>query len=284
MSRNAKSVSEKNTKNEIFAAYQELLSEASSGVSPSFEYKEEQAVVATATGQTVEKITSELSKLKLSFAGAVNELADRLTQEAETLSTIQKAIAIAKRELEETQKIKGTAGLLYRMLEVQKTKEKEWAEEERTHMEETERMRSREEEEYRYEKQLQKKRDADIKEDEREAQEKLHAELADLRKKVATSPTDMEKAVKEAVAIAVTQNHEDAVIKAQFAKQQADAALVLASAKNDSLETTVKMQANEIMQLKKQLDEATRQVKDIAVSMIENMRKDTAPFVPQAEK
>lgn len=245
------------------------------------EQQEEKAVVTAVSNKTVEKITEDLSKLKLSFAQAVNELSDRLTQEAETLATIQKAIAISRKELEETQKIKVTSGLLYRMLEAQKAKEKEWAEEELVHAKEVARTRSREEEEYQYEKQFQKKRDADRKEEDRAAQEALHVELADLRKKMASAPQETEKAVKEAVAKAVAQTQADAVMKAQFAKQQADAEMSLASAKIDSMETTVKAQAQEIALLKKQLDEATRQVKDIAVSVIENTRKEVSPSNPQ---
>ncbi len=277
MPRSTKSVSEKNTKNEIFAAYQDLLAEASSGVTPSLEYQEEKAVVTAASSQTVEKISSELSKLKSSFTQSANELTDRLTQEAETLATIQKAIVIAKRELEETQKIKVTAGLLYRLLETQKVKEKTWAEEEKEHAEEITRIRSREEEEYRYEKQLQKKRDTDIKEDERGMQEKLHTELSDLRKKVAASPTDIEKAVKEAVSKALAEAKKDFDVVLSQVKQQAENDIRLAELKIESFEVMNKSQASEIIQLKKQLDEATRQVKDIAVSVIESKRQESPP-------
>lgn len=277
-----KQVSDKNTKSEILSAYQELLSEVSVGGSSSMEQQEEKAVVVSASNKTVEKITEDLSRLKLSFAGAVNEFSDRLTQEAETLAIIQKAIAISKKELEEIQKIKVTSGLLYRMIEVQKAREKAWLEEEKAHTEEVARMRSREEEEYQYEKQLQKRRDADQKELERAAKEQMVSELNDLRKKMITVPTETEKAVKDAIAKAVSEVQADAVIKAQFAKQQADSMLALASATNDTLETMVKTQTQEIILLKKQLDEATRQVKDIAVSVIESKRVD--PISPQITK
>lgn len=278
-----KQVSDKNTKSEILTAYQELLSEVSVGGSPTIEQQEEKAVVTVASNKTVEKITEDLSRLKLSFAAAVNELTDRLTQEAETLATIQKAIAISKKELEETQKIKVTAGLLYRMIEAQKAREKAWAEEEKAHAEELVRTRGREEEEYQYEKQLQKKRDADQKEAERAAKEQMTTELNDLRKRVAAVPAETEKAVKDAVAKAVSETQSDAAVKAQFAKQQSDAERALDSAKIDALEATAKAQSQEIAALKKQLDEATRQVKDIAVSVIESKRPE-AVFSPTSTK
>lgn len=290
-----KQVSDKNTKNEILTAYQELLSEVSVGGAPTMEQQEEKTVVAAASNKTVEKITEDLSKLKLSFAQAVNELTDRLTQEAETLATIQKAIAISKKELEETQKIKVNAGFLYRMLEAQKAKEKEWTEKEKTHAEETARNRSREEEEYMYEKKLLKERDADERESEklaraRKAEEEvlsraaLMKELEELRRKAAAAPAETEKAVKDSVAKAVSETQADAAVKAQFAKQQADAEFALNSAKIEGLEAMVKMQSQEIVTLKKQFEESTRQVKDIAVSVIENTRKESAPSIPQQDK
>lgn len=93
-------VSEKSTKGEILDAYRQILAEASGGeemTSP-----EDKAAVAAASKETVEKITRDLSSLKVSLNGTITELADRLTQEAERFATIQKAIAVSQRELEET--------------------------------------------------------------------------------------------------------------------------------------------------------------------------------------
>ena len=287
MPRNMKSVSEKNTKNEILAAYQELLVEAQAGVVPSLGYQEEKAVVAAASSQTVEKITTDLSKLKLSFTQAVNEVADRLTQEAETLTTVQKAIVIAKKELEETQKIKLTAGLLYRLLETQKKQEDVWAQEEKMYAQETARKRVRDDEEYAYEKKLQKQRDTDERESEKLARERKTAEeagaktalvkeLEELRKKMAQAPIEAEKMVKEVVGKALAEAKKDAeVILAQI-KQQAENDMQMAGLKIESLEAINKTQVAEIAQLKKQLDEATRQVKDIAVSVISSNRSESS--------
>lgn len=299
MPRSTKSVSEKNTKNEILAAYQELLEDASVSATPSLEYQEEKTVVSAASSQTVEKISTELSKLKPSFAQAVNELTDRLTQEAETLSTIQKAIAISKKELEETLKIKVTAGLLYRLLETQKTteeafekemKEKRsvWDEEEKAHAQDVVRKRTRDDEEYVYEMKLQKQRDSDERESgklarERKESEEANAkaalvkELEELRKKAAQAPVDTDKAVKDAVARALTEAKKDGDVVLAQMKQQAESDMQMAGLKIESLEALNKTQVAEIAQLKKQLDEATRQVKDIAVSVIESKRQESIP-------
>ena len=140
----------------------------------------------------------------------------------------------------------------------------------------------REEEAYRYEQQLERKRVVDERENERlmherkdeeqEIKDTLMTELSELRKKAAAAPVEIERAVKQAIATAVAQTQSDAATKASFAKQQADAALNLATVRITSLEETVKTQLQEIFLLKKQLDEATRQVKDIAVSVIASNR------------
>jgi len=295
MPRTTKSVTEKNTKQEIFAAYQELLTEASSGSSSPIISPEEKVVVSSAASQTVEKITADLSTLKLSFTQAVNDLADRLTAEAETLTIIQKAISIAKKELEETQKIKVTAGLLYRLMEVQKKKEVDFEKEIAEKWEAMEKLQERDEEEYAYAKKLQKERDADERENERfarerkmqeekEVKEALVTELNDLRKKVTATPTETERAVKDAVTKAVAQSQMESGVKAQLTKQQSDAELNLARVKADMLESTVKAQMQDITILKKQLEDATRQVKDIAVSVIENTRKESTPSNASQDK
>lgn len=287
MPRRTKSVSEKNTKSEILAAYQQLLDEAASGSAVPAEAAEDRAAVTAASSETVEKIATELSKLKLSFVQAVNDLTDRLTGEAERLAAIRKAIALSKKELEETQKIKTTAGLLYRMLELQKTKEKAWAEEEKAHEEEMNKRRSRDSEEYAYEMKLQKQRDADERESARlnrerkdregaEAEAAMRKELEELRKKVAQAPAETDKAVKNAVSQALEEAKKETEVVLAQTRMQAASDQRIAELKVESLETANKTQANEIIQLKKQLDEVTRQVKDIAVSVIENARKEPA--------
>jgi len=296
MPRSTKTVSEKNTKNEILAAYQELLAEASSGATLSPELQDDKTIITRASGQTVEKITAEFSKLKITFAQSVNEFTDRLTEEAETLATIQKAIAISRKELEETQKIKVTAGLLYRLLETQKEKgeafEKEMdekrkirVEEEKAYEEAIKKRHVREEEEYAYEMKLQKQRDSDERESAKLARERKETEeantktailkeLEELRKKVVQAPIEMDKAVQTAVSKALAEAKKDAEVAFAQVKLQAENELRVAEIKIESSENSCKAQTNEIVQLKKQLDEATRQVKDIAVSVIENTRKD----------
>lgn len=274
MPRTAK-VSEKSTKGEIFDAYRQLLVEASAGeemTSP-----EDKAAIAVASKETVEKITKDLSSLKLSLNQTIADLMDRLTQEAERLAAIQKAIAVAGRELEETQQVKVRLGMLKRMVDLQKEKEEGWKEEQRAYEETVKRERSRDEEEYAYQQKLLKARD----EDKKEEREQTLKELDELRKKVTQFPSELEKAVKEAVAAAVAKEKDTAAITAKLATQEADSKLALAIAKAGSLEDLVKSQTTEIARLNRELSQATSQVKEIAIAVAEGQRKDSQASIPK---
>lgn len=293
----APKVTERSTKNEIFDAYHALLRELDEEVASSDTQAEDQRVIEAAKEETVKKILGDLSNLKLESNQAISSLTDRLAQEAERLSTLQKAIAISQKELEEISQMKIRAGMLKTMIEFQKKKEEEfeeefakkkneWEEEQKNYEGNKKRERAREEEEYEYQFSLKKKRDLDLWNeekrkhekalvDEKEARRGTEQELAELRKKVTEFPAELDRAVKEAVVKAVAEAKKEAQMRENFAKQEAQTAEKIANLKIASLEATVKYQSNEIMELKRQLEAATRQVKDIAVAVIEGSNKDT---------
>lgn len=288
-------VSEKNTKNEILEAYHKLLEQAAEETPE--EETEKQQIVDSAAKETVEKVTTDLSKLRISASQTISALTEQLTSEAERFATVQKAIGIAKAELEEMSQIKLRAGMLRRMIELQKQTESEfeqemtkkranWEQEQQAYEENLKKARTREEEEYGYQKSLRSKRERDAFEEEkraweREMQEKKQlyaeqvAELVELRKKVSQFATDIEKAVKSAVAEAVAQEKKDAQVRQNFSKQESDNKHQLSTLKITSLEQTVKRQTDEIEELKRQLEKSTQQVKDIAVKVIEGTKKET---------
>lgn len=266
--------------------------------SPMHSPPEERAVVDAAAKETVEKITSDLSGLKLSLNQTIAKLAERLTEEAERLATIQKAIAIAQKELEETQKIKVTAGMLQRMIEVQKQREEEfgkeveatrrhWEEEQKEHEERVRRERAREQDEYQYHRELTKKRDQDERGEERSAFERELAaekevravqlkELEDLRRKAAQFPAELERAVKEALVKSGAEVKREAEIAAKLTKQEADSQLNLAQQKIATLEETVRRQMAEIARLNEQLAKVAEQFKEVAVSVVEGDRRESS--------
>ncbi len=291
------SVSEKSTKSEILDAYNALLASIS-GVDETNEVLiEEQKLVDHAAHETVEKITQELSQLRLLANQTVSNLTERLTQEAERLASIKKAIAIVQKELEDTEKVKIKASQLYQMIALQKKTEEElalamasqkaaWAQEQKTYEEGIKQEREREQEDYDYNKKTQRKRDIDIyeeekqkrerqKDEERKAHDAMLKELEELRKKVAAFPVELEKEIKLKVTETIGKTQHEAHIQQTMAKQDADAKLKLAEQKIASLEAAQALLLAETKEFKQQLEKATNHIKDIAVSVVEGTKKES---------
>lgn len=291
------SVSERSTKSELFDAYKELLAQLEE--KPEDEtVKEEKQLVDSAAKETVEKIVGDLSQLKISLSQTIGSLTEKLTTEAERLAGIRKAITIAQKELEETQKVKITAKQLYDLIALQKkqednfkqeidTQRKAWEEEKKQYEEIKKRERVREEEEYGYDKELQRKRDQEIwdeekrkhdsqKEEELKARQAILKELDELRRAVAAFPVLKDKEIKATVTQALAQANKDNQIQQNFARQEADARLKLSQSQIASLEHTVKSQEAQIREFKTQLETATRHIKDIAISVVEGSKKESS--------
>lgn len=299
MPRPAKSsqVSERSTKNEILDAYQQLLGKIENGIETSETTKSEQSIVDSAAKETVEKITHDLTSLRLSLNQTISALTEDLSSQAERFATLRKAIAIAQKELEEIQQIKTRAGMLKQMIETQKdeqarfeeemtAKQAAWLDEQKNYEEKLKRERAREEDEYAYQKNLKTKRDKDVMEEEKRrweqelaekktAQAKQEAELDDLRKKAAEFPQELEKAVKTAIEKALEQERKDEQTRQNFAKQETESKQQISALKIASLENTVKTQSAEIEEMKRQLEKATQQVKDVAIAVIEGSKKES---------
>lgn len=280
-----KAVSEKNTKGEILDEYRQLMAQVSGNPDPVS--VEEKALMDEASKETVAKITTDLTQLKLSLNSTIGDLTERVTAEAERLATLQKAITMAQKDLEETQQVKVRAGMLRKMIDLQKEKEEEfgkematkravWEREQKEFEENIKRERTRSEEEYMYQKQLKVSRDEDQREEKKEETTRMVKELDDLRKRVGLFPTELEKAVKDAVNKAVTEVKRDSDVTAQLAKQQAESDTRLFQATIVSLEEIVKTQKTEIARLNSELASATRQVKEIAIAVAEGVKRTDA--------
>jgi hypothetical protein len=292
-------ISEKSTKNEILEAYQELMEQATVAIPEDETAKQKKTVVASATQETVEKVTTDLSQLRISANQTISSLTEQLTVEAERFATLQKAITIAQQDLAEMSQIKVQAGMLKRMVEVQKQEEEAfesemaekrttWAQEQRTYEEGLKKQRSREEDEYNYERTLRLKREKDAFDEEKRAWErdmqeekKKHAQqqevFDDLQKRAAQFPTELDKALKAAVADALALERKDSQNRQNFSKQEWDSKQQIATLKIASLEQTVKDLLKEKEELKRQLESATQQVKDIAVKVIEGVKREPPP-------
>lgn len=109
-------------------------------------------------------------------------------------------------------------------------------------------------------------------EERQEALEKEEIDLRDLRKRVELFPKELEKSVQDAVDIARAEEQGKARVARDLLEKQVDGERAIAKLKIENLEKTVKEQADEVRALKSQLEQATRQVKDIAVSVIDSRR------------
>ncbi len=242
---------------------------------------------------------TDLSHLKLNLNKTITDLTEKLTSEAERLNILRKAIGISQKELEEAEGVKLRLGMLKRLVELHVQKEIElqkeidtaktkWDEEKQSYEEELKRTRQRNEEEYAYQQKLLKTRDSDGREEEKlqrqrlsaiekENTDKMIAELTDLRKKTAQYPAELEKSIKEVVGKTVAETKRDAEIVQKMSEQAAQAELSLAKLKIETLEQTTKQQSSEIERLKRELNLATQQVKDVAVAVIESRKVEMIP-------
>ena len=117
----------------------------------------------------------------------------------------------------------------------------------------------------------------------RHRQETLEAqedELEQLRKKTAIFPKELEKTVQDVINTTRVEEQNKAKVAHDLMEKQVEGERALAKLKIENLEKTAKDQAEEIRQLRTQLERATSQVKDIAVSVIDSNR----PVSPAAAR
>lgn len=275
MPRTAK-VSVKNTKDAILTAYQELLSEASSE-KPTSPDPVTEKIISAAAGESPEKITVDLSQLRLSLNKSLIQLADQLTAAGERYANLTQAIKLAETELKEVHQIRAEAISLRQLVELHQRKQKEFEAEEGEYHRQLQLTRTREEEEYSYQISLRKKRDSDSAEAEKQARAQMVKELEEHRKKVVAFPQELDRAIKEAVAVETKRLTSEAGTRTDFAKAVAESDTKLAVARIASLESTIASQTTEVNDLKKRLDDAYRNLTNLASTVAESGK----PLLPQ---
>lgn len=217
-------VSPKSTKNEIFEAYQSLLSKVKGTKQESHQMetkrKQESEVVQVASSMTLDKIIKNLAQVKVEIGKAVDALEHNLTEEYRKLSDMQEAIKIESRNLEEMHNINVNADSLSALLMAQKEYKQKfedemrakktafegevsamrdaWEKEQENYAQNKKELdaknkkdRMREEEEYSYNLQLERKKDQDSYDAnkssmEKDLEEKRETVLRDLAQREAT--------------------------------------------------------------------------------------------------
>lgn len=140
--------------------------------------------------------------------------------------------------------------------------------------------RRREEEEYEYQKKFERKKTEDEFAEKKglwekqlkEEKDKIDAErkeLADLRNRVGSFEAELQKAVKEAQSVTTRDLEARYAGERKLREQEVKSEKDILVLKIDSLTKENSRQAAEIETLKKAFDEATRQLKDVAVKVIE---------------
>lgn len=177
----------------------------------------------------------------------------------------------------------------YEMLQKQiKQTQEAWEEDQRLHVikiqekdQQEDLMRKREKETYEYDIKLARKKDEDEFLErkakwERDLQfrkdeiEKEKQELADLRKQVAGFETQLAKAIKEATDVLRKELTERFVTEKKLREQEVKAEKELLGLKIANLTLENTRLTDEIVMFKKSLEQATAQLKDVAVKVIES--------------
>ncbi len=260
-------------------------------------------------GVSVDGVVEQISKLGLDISRALNGVSERLVEEVNRLATLRAAVGLERQELERLHKIDVAATALDQMVqEYEKQKEQleeeiatqrsvweengQVSERERKEQEEAlKKQRQRDIDEYEYKKNLERKRAQDKYDEDLRLQEKKNKErqetldkswsereaalreqeeeLKRLRKEALDFPARLQKEMDQAAAQAGKNATQQAEQQALLLKKEAEGDKRIAELQIKGLEDLVARQNGQIAELHKQMDEAKRQVQEIAVRAIE---------------
>jgi hypothetical protein len=269
----------------------------------------EQEIRQAVQGISVDGVVQRISGLGLEISKALTELSAKLVAEVERLNTTREAAALETRELERLHKIDIAATSLDNLLQEHQShkegleaeisaqrasweaEERERAREQKEFEDNLKKQRQREIEEYEYKKALERKKAQDkyeedlrlLEKKDKEKQETLEkswqlreavlkereVEYAQLKKVVEEFPSRLKKEVDGAVTSAVKEAEQRFEHQMILLKKDNEAEKRVAELQVKSLKDAVDRQAAEIAKLQTQLEEAKKQVQDIAVKAIE---------------
>ncbi len=260
-------------------------------------------------GISVEGVVQKLSNLGLEISKALAEISGKLVAEVEQLTSIREAVALQTKEIERLHKIDIAATAIDHLIqdyESQKQKleaeisaqreawsaeELQRAREEKEYEDNLKKQRQREVEDYEYKKALERKKAQDKYEEEmrllekknKEKQEELEKswkqretalrekeeEWTRLRKEIDEFPVRLKTEVDLAVSNAVKSAEQKFEQERILLKKDGESERRLGELQIKALQDTVARQSAEIEKFQVQVEEAKRQVQDIAVKAIE---------------
>ncbi|MFA5328763.1 MAG: hypothetical protein WC384_13305 [Prolixibacteraceae bacterium] len=126
-------VSTKNTKNEILAAYDELMKKVQEKKTDEpkkvQEQQKQETVVKNAAALSNEGIVKEISGLKVGLSSALDKLSENFVAEFRKFEELQQAIKIEKQQLEDLYQLSANTDSLAAMLLAQKEKKEQFEQE-----------------------------------------------------------------------------------------------------------------------------------------------------------
>lgn len=287
-----KSVSEKNTKPEILAAYQELLIGA--GEQPVL-IKETEGVL-TDLNDVGGEATKQLAELKLSLAREIDKMGAKLARGIEAVQQVQVTASKERARLLElhTEHQRALNGEISTVRTV-------WEREQREHDQLVKDVadqqaveRTREEEAYQYQQSIARRNELDEFKRDKAARESTLAEhestlkerekaMQIMEKELEAVPIKIEAATKEAdknLTARLTAQHTQALHEQQVAN---DHTLSLAKLTIDHHEATIKRQLDELNQLKREQSTAQEQLKQMAVAVIDTRKPAETPLAERSK-
>jgi colicin import membrane protein len=259
-------------------------------------------------GVSVDAVVQKISGMGLEISKSLSELSGKLVAEVEKLTTIREAVNLEQRELERLHKIDIIAASMDNMLQDYHSKKEAleseiasqrgaWEEEEISRAQEQKesedtlkKQRQRESEEFEYKKALERKKAQDkydeeirlLEKKDKEKQESLEkswqqreaalkereTEWAQLKKEVEDFPTRLKKEV-DAAAAALKSAEQRFEQQITLLKKDSDAEKRIAELQIQALQEAGERRAAEITKLQTQIEEAKKQVQEIAVKAIE---------------
>lgn len=260
-------------------------------------------------GVSVENVVQRISGVSLDISKALAGLSAQLVEEVSGLLAVREAVEVEKKDLQRLHQLDVAATALDQLVQEYSRQKQEleqetagqraaWEEEvgaaerERKEQEDNlKKLRQREMEDYEYRKALERKKVQDKYEEDmrllekktREKQEALEKswqqreaalreredDLARLRKEAEQFPERLQKEVERVASEATRQTEARFEYQILVLQKEAEAEKRLAELRVKTLESAVAQQTAQIATLQKQLDEAKKQVQDIAVKAIE---------------
>jgi len=259
----------------------------------------EAEVLSSVAGLNLDSVSNTLAATQVELQKSLASLSGKLTEQLQVLSNVEEAIGLKQEELKELY------GLEEKVIELDEleaeiaTRRKAWDEEQATkkrefaeEQSERNKQRVRGEEEYQYRLSQDHKKQKDsfealLGQQEKENRDKLEklekdwaereadlkkreTELADLREKVANMPEVVKKEVNGAVAVATNSVKKEYDTKIQLAAKDSETNQKLATQEITSHQTSITKLQAQIDDLKAQLEQAHRDVKEISAKALDS--------------